>query len=159
MQLAITFDSVGDIIAVTQLAVHIKTALCETQSTTCEYHELIAELDLFHRTCLRVNSVTPLARQITNQRRYAHLYRELLSILNAIRHHIAHSEYHRAIQKGGSKNIKLDTWRELGWMVLKKEDVLHLKADLTNQRETILLLVTLYNSYVQEHSTPVWTYS
>ena len=58
-------------------------------------------------------------------------------------------KYQKGLQKGGSKNMMVDTWRKLGWTFLKKEDVQNLKADLSTQHASIVFLLNLYNSYVR----------
>ena len=159
----ITFSSVGDIIAITQLAIQIKSALSDTRGAPREYQDLIAELDLFHRDLLRVHSAIPTVckNPRNNHQQFPHPSGESLDIVNALHYHISLAEHHMksfiqtiekyqiSLQKGGSKNMMLDTWRKLGWTFLKKEVVQNLNADLSNQRASIVFLLTIYNSYVR----------
>ena len=69
----ISFGSVGDIIAITQLAIQVKSSLSDTRGAPREYQDLVAEHDLFHRALLRVHSATPITRNSHHQQ-YAHPY-------------------------------------------------------------------------------------
>ena len=156
MPFPISCGSVGDIIALTQLTIQIKRALSDTQGAPSEYQELVTELDLFHRALLRVKSALPTN---TNAKPLDPKC-DALDTMNAIQYHTTLAErrlkdfmqtiekYQKSLQKGGSKNMMLDTWRKLGWTFLKKEDVQHLKTDLKNQRDNISFLLTLYNTCV-----------
>lgn len=53
----ITFGSVGDIIAVSEIACNIISALSKSKGSAKEYHSLVTELQLFNKALLQVGYI------------------------------------------------------------------------------------------------------
>ena len=130
--MSITFGSVGDIIAVAELAFKISRALSESAGASKEYQELMLELDLSRRALLEAETfLNPKTR-----------VRLRLDAENAIRQHVTLckkeleafmkgiEKYKASLKKGGSGNVMMDSWRKIGWSLFKKEDLIELQRNL-----------------------------
>ena len=143
--MSITFGSVGDIIAVAELAFKIVKALSESRGASKEYQDLMLELDLFRRALQEADRFLKPNRPVRLQPHTE----------NAVRHHVTLckkemeefmkkiKKYQESLRKGGSGNMMRDSWRKVGWSLFKKEDLATLRGNLSMHRGTIMWILVM----------------
>ncbi|KAK4442462.1 hypothetical protein QBC34DRAFT_313009 [Podospora aff. communis PSN243] len=150
MEIALTFGSFGDIIAVWQLAIQLRRALsqgCDALgSSSKEYQELRKDLDLFVRILLEVVS-------IYQQRENSIYLSELDRITKAVVEECASSidgalkrfqhRYHESLQLEGSGSKLRDGYKKLEWAFREKERLQDLREKLQRNTQRLSLLVGL----------------
>ncbi|KAK3349545.1 hypothetical protein B0T25DRAFT_482206 [Lasiosphaeria hispida] len=150
MEVALTFGSLGDIIAVCQIAIQLGKALgvgCAGGSSSArEYQELRSDLDTFvqvlmhvvatyeqHEFSLSLESLARTTKTVVD---------ECGSLIKQALDRLA-SKYNEALQPGGSGNKLKDGYRKVEWLV-KEEDRLHeLRGKLGKNTERLSVLVSL----------------
>ncbi|TFY81405.1 hypothetical protein EWM64_g2603 [Hericium alpestre] len=151
---AFTFGSLGDIIALLQLADQVRRALCDTRDASAEYKDLIAELYSVVYTITNVQRVL----SIQGPRRLAQ------SVENALYHavgvclHLVAQMNERistrrqaACSRGVVKMMVADVWWSIGWKLFKREEVLFLRKRLSGQVAAMNTLLTLAQSDQLDH--------
>lgn len=123
---AFAFGSVGDILAVIELALEVRKALSESRGSSKEYQEIQAELDSFTdvlaSTCATLSSLP--STQLTDPlRRSIRLTMDSLKeVLGEIYASIA--KYHTGLRKEGSGSVWQDRWLQLRWYSGKKKETI-----------------------------------
>lgn len=146
MPVAFTFGAVGDIIAVGHLLYLVLEALLSSTGSSRTCQALIAELDLFKLSLDEVEKVlSPRAP-----------HRLQFSAENAIKGYIELCRYDldaflrnvgqcrkKLLGGGGSWRMAAESWRKIGWALIKGEEIERLAKRLQTHRENIMLIFTL----------------
>ncbi|TFY77900.1 hypothetical protein EWM64_g6112 [Hericium alpestre] len=141
---AFTFGSLGDIISLLQIANGVRKALCDTKGVSAEYRDLLAELDTLVYTItsaqrtLSVHDPNHLSQSVENG--LYHAVQVCLRLLTQANERI--SVCRNAVAKdGGSKTSNL--WGRVGWMLLRKDELIALRLRLSEQIKAMDTLLTL----------------
>lgn len=142
MAAVFSFGSLGDILAIAELAYKLARALSESTGSSAEYQAVIAELDTL-TTALRIlNEI--IARQPLQpsvQHTIRHALERCRSLMDAFKLRI--EGYQRSLMKGGSGNRWRDSWRKIGWSIFRKEELIALKQELSEQKATINMMLSM----------------
>jgi hypothetical protein len=108
--------SVGDFIAVAQLAHTLLKALSDSKGAAREYQDLVAELNVVHKVLIQVDELRA-ANQLAQSTVNA-----LLFAVNSVNVSMEtfldqHSAYEGSLKRGGSGNLVKDVYRKSKWAV------------------------------------------
>ncbi|KAE9373748.1 hypothetical protein N431DRAFT_338810 [Stipitochalara longipes BDJ] len=134
--MSITFGSVGDIIAVGQIAWSLAQALTDSKGSAKEYQGLIKELRAFERAVLQIvalwqnyDSPDVVTTDVT---------KDWLDTLRVFQEKID-KKYGRCLAGSGSGNWVKDASKKVLWLK-EKEDILELRRKLSSASDTITML-------------------
>ncbi|THH03786.1 hypothetical protein EW146_g10344 [Bondarzewia mesenterica] len=140
-----SFGSFGDIVSLASLTREVIKALNESRGSSAEYRNLIAELrslssslDALHRH-LSVRGPIRLEYSAENGIKFA-LSRCQFLITDFYQRMRG---YQNSLQRGGSGSRMRDSWRKIGWSIFKREEVIDLKRKLADQKNTIVLMLSM----------------
>ncbi|KAK7753731.1 hypothetical protein SLS62_004355 [Diatrype stigma] len=154
MEVALAFGSLGDIIAVCQLAYQLGHALGVgirgAGSSVDEHQDLRKDLEEFvrilmqvvatyeqHEFSLHLNQLDNIAKAVVD--RCGHLIQEVLDRLCP--------KYHASFQVGGSDNKLKDVLRKGEWLLRDKKRIEVLRCELRQGIERLTLLTALATRY------------
>ncbi|KAK4157476.1 hypothetical protein C8A00DRAFT_40188 [Chaetomidium leptoderma] len=147
MEAALTFGSLGDIIAICQLAVQLSRALalgCKAVGGSAkDYQDLREDLALFVQILLQVvatyqereNSVYLTGLDNTTKA----VVEQCASLIDAALHHFG-TRYHGGLQPEGSGSKWRDAYKKIEWSVREKERLQELREMLRKNTERLTLL-------------------
>ncbi|KAK4111492.1 hypothetical protein N656DRAFT_780793 [Canariomyces notabilis] len=146
MEVALTFGSVGDIIAVCQLAAQLARALRDSCGSAKEYRELQRDSEMLVKVLMQVietysqHSLSPyldglntVTKEVVDE--LGSLIRELLSRWRA--------KYHDSFQTGGSGRRLKDWGKKIEWSLHEQEVVRDFQDKLARGVQRITLLMSL----------------
>jgi len=142
-----SFGSFGDILAIANLALCISKTLSESTGSSVEYQELITELDAVSNALHGLHEIVsrqPL--QLSVQNTIKHALSRCWNLMDSFMARIA--GYQSSLRKGGSGSRWKDTWRKVGWGMFKKEELVALKTNLSEQKSTIIMMLALSHTTV-----------
>ncbi len=165
MEVALTFGSLGDIIAVCQLAIHLGRAIGSSQyGSAKEYQALRKDLDEFVKVLMQVRPTDNLvyAASINERQQVVATYpqREFTPYLEGldtatketvddcaslIRQALDRwqKKYHQALSPNGSGNALKDVGRKMEWFLREQERAAELQAKLSQGIQRLTLLNAL----------------
>jgi hypothetical protein len=156
----ISFGSVGDIIAVGQIALQLAQALSDSRGSAKEYRELMSELQTFDQALLQVRRPLILlammrswfwqvvalwqnyeeSPELTEMGTITeHTVKEFRKTLLSFRLKVD-KKYGTSLAAGSSGNWAKDAVKKVEWLK-EKEDVLELRRKLQMASDTITMLV------------------
>ncbi|KAJ7173607.1 hypothetical protein C8R46DRAFT_893040 [Mycena filopes] len=136
--------SLGDVLALANLAWSIARILRESTGASAEYQALIAELESLGSALQTLNQFvsnpgpTKLQDSVENALRFS--LSRCQTLMAAFLKKIG--GYQRSLKKGGSGNGMRDSWRKIGWGLLQKDEIALLKGQLMEQKATIGMMLT-----------------
>ncbi|KAK3941234.1 hypothetical protein QBC46DRAFT_353431 [Diplogelasinospora grovesii] len=145
MEVALTFGSLGDIIAICQIVIELSRALGSTAGSAREYQDIREDLDSFVRVLMQVTAtyeqyeVSPWLEGVDKEikRAVAECARLVQDALDRIRA----KKYPPSLRSGGSGNAARDAIKKLEWSFRnEKESLRTLQERLRSRTETITLL-------------------
>ncbi|KAK3896403.1 hypothetical protein C8A05DRAFT_20612 [Staphylotrichum tortipilum] len=147
MEAALTFGSLGDIMAVCQLAIYLGRAIGSSQyGSAKEYQALRKDLDGFVKALMQVvatypqREFTPYLEGLDTSTKEtvddcAGLIREALDRWQ--------KKYHQALASKGSGNALKDAGRKMEWFLREQERVAELQVKLSQGIQRLTLLSAL----------------
>ncbi|KAK8079140.1 hypothetical protein PG994_002947 [Apiospora phragmitis] len=136
MEVALTFGSVGDIIAICQIAAQLRRALDVSSGSAKEYQDLRSDLDKFTCVLMQLESCPSLGN-LAAQRKS--IVNECATPINDALDRW-HPKYHQSLQPGGSGNAVKDAFRKVEWSVREKQALQELQDKLRKNTERLALL-------------------
>ena len=133
--------SVGDFVAAANLAYKLVLALSDSSGSSMEYQQLILDLSCVRRTLLQVEQMKN-ANQLNP------------STINALRYQVENTKqpiraflektekYRKALGGFGPSNTVKDSWRKIGWSLLKTDEVKALRDLLQLRLLSINILLS-----------------
>ncbi|KAH6685669.1 hypothetical protein F5X68DRAFT_209105 [Plectosphaerella plurivora] len=146
METALTFGSVGDIIAICQIVIELSRALGSSAGSARQYQDLREDLERFTRTLMQVIAVY---ERHENSLHLNNLDKEIRRVVDdcavCLRETLDffHVKYHRHLQPGGSSNVVKDAVKKLEWSFTEKEKVLALQEKVKAVMGNLTLLTTI----------------
>ncbi|KAK8030024.1 hypothetical protein PG993_011315 [Apiospora rasikravindrae] len=147
MEVALTFGSVGDIVAICQIAIHLSRALgvgcAEASGSAKEYQDLRKDLDSFTHILVQIVAKN---RQFESYPSVANLNIETRPIVNECATLIRNAldrwfpKYNQSLQPGGSGNSVKDAFRKIEWSLREKQGLRELQEKLRKNTERLALL-------------------
>lgn len=135
----VTFGSVGDIIAVCQLAKSIYDALNSSRGSSIEYQGLSAVLRSVERALLEVELFIRAWRDASTpdslQRECSKLVNECRTTLEAFQSYV--NKYDTALSRGSRKATLKRARTKIKWQMLAKKDVARFRADLAGHWDSL----------------------
>lgn len=139
----ISFGSVGDIIAVGEIAWSIAKALSSSRGSAKEYQSLAKELQLFNKALLQVVAVWQNYAECEELRELGKLTREVIGewkeTLCGFQGKLERKYGKSLGTDGGSGNWVRDAGRKVAWL-REKEEVGELRAKLHTFSDTMMML-------------------
>ncbi|SPQ23306.1 da148293-8f97-42f1-93ff-fcc8079fafbe [Thermothielavioides terrestris] len=147
MEVALTFGSLGDIIAICQLCVQLSRALGlgrkAVGGSALEYQELRKDLNLFIQVLLQVVATyearEPSAYLAGLDQATKAVVDECAGLIEQAIQHFG-SRYHDSLRAEGSGNKWRDACKKVEWAVREKERLLELREKLRRNTERLTLL-------------------
>lgn len=139
-----SFGSLGDIYSALDLALKVRKALTDSAGASEEYQALLAEVDSFYGLLQTVSQLLSSSR--TANPLPASVVREIrLTIASSMRV-LAEIEgavvsYKGKSEKGSYVLMMEESWRKIGWAVLKQRDVADMQRRLAGYLNRILALL------------------
>ena len=143
MSFGIAFGSIGDLIAVGQIAWTLAKSLSSTRGSAKEYQGLVKELETFNNVLLQIVALwqnyesSPELDELGKVTKHAvEGWRNLLCefLLKF------EKKYGASLRPGGSGNWAKDTSKKFLWLK-EKDDVIELRRKVQSASDTITLLV------------------
>ena len=138
-----SFDfSPSDILTFAQLTLKLISTLSATTGSSSAYQSLILDLSCVHRTLRQVEQMTK-ARQLSTSTLNA-LYHQVYASKEPIERFLDRTEkYRRSLGVGvGGQGWAVDSWRKIGWGLLKEGEVRSLRDVLQMRLQAINVLLT-----------------
>lgn len=141
--------SVGDILALIELATTMVKALSKSAGASKEYQDAITELDAFTTTLNSLAARLPAAS--------SGLTRLPPSVENALNHAVSQCRilledfrrriegYQHLVKQAGMKGGFAASWRRVGWGLFRKEELVALKTKLSQQMNIITVILSHSN--------------
>ncbi|KAI0134228.1 hypothetical protein BJ170DRAFT_609022 [Xylariales sp. AK1849] len=150
MEVALTFGSLGDIIAVCQLAIQLGKAIGvgrrDAGGSSLDYLGLTKDLELFVAILMQVvatyqqHELTPYLDSIDIATKS--VVDECATSIQETLDHVR-PKYHASLRAGGSGSKMRDTYRKIEWSIREKERMQHLRDRLRDGIERLSLLTML----------------
>ncbi|KAH7146239.1 hypothetical protein EDB81DRAFT_486124 [Dactylonectria macrodidyma] len=150
MEFALTFGSLGDIIAVCQVAVQLGRAISlgsgAVGDSAKEYQDLRDDLDSFVRILMQVvatyqqHELSPYLDGL--DKATESVIDQCGSLIQDTLEHV-HPKYHCSLRVGGSGKKIRDTYRKIEWSIREKDRLRHVREKLQNGIQRLSLLTTL----------------
>ncbi|KAK8063395.1 hypothetical protein PG996_008047 [Apiospora saccharicola] len=147
MEVALAFGSVGDIIAICQIAIKLSRALgvgcAEASGSAKEYQALRKDLDTFARV---LEQVIAEYQQLESCPSLTNLDAQTKTVVNECATLIQDAlnrwcpKYHESLQPGGSGSTVKDALRKIEWSVREKQGIQELQDKLHRNTEKLALL-------------------
>lgn len=150
MSAALTFGSVGDIIAVCLLVNDLVTTLGDSRGSVGEYRDLITDLRYVQELLYRLNGLAAacdLNREyftlgVTARQKAKDLKELVEPFYNKVK------KYDERLTTDGSRSALVDVYWKVGWRVRHKEAVVRFRSELQGRRmaiNAILMTAHLYD--------------
>lgn len=176
METALTFGSVGDIIAICQIVIELSRALGSSSGSARQYQDLREDLESFTRTLMQVSTSTlslshtkhglgddDSYQVIAIYERHEdspwlnNLDKEIRRVVDdcavSLRETLNyfHVKYHRHLQPGGSSNAVKDAVKKLEWSFTEKDKILALQEKM----KAVVGNLTLLTAVAAQYGTPL----
>lgn len=144
----VSVGSVGDILALIELAATISQALIKSSGASKEYQNVITEIDAFSAALKTLRASFPATPAGPNR-----LVMQP-SVENAIRHALSQCQilmklFLRSIEGYQSlsqkKGLTTAAWRKIGWGLFKSADLVTLRNQLAQHKNTMTLMLAYSN--------------
>ncbi|RYO92152.1 hypothetical protein DL762_001810 [Monosporascus cannonballus] len=143
MEIALTFGSVGDILAICQVVIQLSRALGSTAGSVRQYQELRDDLDGFVRVLMHViatyeqHEQGPWLNSVDKEIKRVVADCGVL-VQDALDHF--HAKYHKNLRPGGSGNAVKDIIKKMEWSFLEKDNLQTLHEKVKTYTERVALL-------------------
>ncbi|PVH74770.1 hypothetical protein DL98DRAFT_519012 [Cadophora sp. DSE1049] len=147
MSASITFGSIGDLIAVSQIAWSLGKALKDSRGSVKEYKQLGKELEDFsnvfqqvvalwqnYEDCLELEKLVAISKTVA---------KDTLDILTTFRDKL-NKKYGKSFDPKGSGNCIKDTGKKIFWL-MEKSDIAELRRKLSDSSQAITMLAMAAN--------------
>lgn len=142
-----TFGSFGDIVTVIQLLKKIVGILSDSKGASLDYQDLVEELRGYETVLSRVQYT------VVDPKTPVIVARELLQevdVCRALLHRI-HKQilrYRESLRKGGSNNMMIDSWRKIGWTLVRGSEVDRIRERLAGSMQRMETCISFSTKYV-----------
>jgi hypothetical protein len=141
--------SAGDFIAALDLVATVIDALRDSGQSSTEYRELISQLLTLQAALRAVERVevddVQHAELVALHQAAAQCQRTIDVFWEKIK------KYQPSLGTGGSERRVKDGWMKIKWALCKKEDLVRFKADLMGHTESIELLLTTVQMWINKN--------
>ncbi|KAK8112668.1 hypothetical protein PG984_013194 [Apiospora sp. TS-2023a] len=150
MEVALTFGSVGDLIAICQIAIQLRQALGTASGSAKEYQDLREDVDNFTQI---LGQVIEEQHEHGRHPSLANLDTQTRNVVNECATLMKdaldrwYPKYHQSLQPGGSGNPVKDAFRKVEWSVREKQGLKELQYGLRKNTERLALLVGITSRY------------
>jgi hypothetical protein len=138
--------SACDFISALELVVTVADALRESGASSNEYRALISQLHTLETALLRVKCLelddSQHAEVVALRQAASQCQRTIDAFWEKIK------KYQPSLRTGGSGSRVRDGWMKIKWALCRKEDLVRFKADLMGHTESIEMLLTTVQMYV-----------
>ena len=142
---ALTFGSVGDIIALCEIVANVVEALSESRGSSAQYQELITELFSLSQALESVDELALVHHAIQNAGRLRNalgLCHKCLDVnLRTIQ------KYQRSLRAGGSGKSVTDVFRKLRWQS-HQDDVLKFRREISLHVNAVNIILHVFSTNV-----------
>lgn len=139
--------SCGDFVTGANLSYRLIRALSETRGANIEYQEAISELASIQQTFLRVGSMR--ANRNLDQATVNAASHIVLSSVEIIGEFLEKTKgYRQRFAKNGRGSNISDSWRKVGWVLFKAEELRELKSALHLKMTNIGVLLSTAQLYI-----------
>lgn len=139
-----TFGSFGDLVTATSLALKVRRALADSTGASEEYQALLAQVDSFYGVLQAVADLLSSNRK-SNALPDSVVREVLFTISLAVK---VLGEIHgmvmsckKKLHGGGYRQTMEDSWRKIGWAVLRPRDLAEMRERLARHLGRILALL------------------
>jgi hypothetical protein len=138
--------SAGDFISAFELVVTVADALRESGASSNEYRTLISQFHTLETALLRVKCLELDDSQHVEVVALRQAASQCQRTIDAFWEKI--KKYQPSLRTGGSGSRVRDGWMKIKWALCRKEDLVRFKADLMGHTESIEMLLTTVQMYV-----------
>ena len=137
--------SVGDIIAVAEVALKVAKALKDNRGSACEYRDIIRGLSGIEKSLIELNT---LCRSLDRTATYSQLADSIKQEVESCRTLVEEckkriEKFDKALKEGGSGNKMKDVYHKIHWRISQKDFVSEFTQRLQTRIQAINLLTTI----------------